>query len=94
MLDLGLVGEAVDEGDDGGGVGKDVVPVGEEFVGGDDGRGALVATGDDLEKEVGGAGVVAEVVDLVDAPLPLPSICSPGRRFGGGGDTPRHPQRR
>jgi hypothetical protein len=43
------------------------VPPGEGLVGGVDGGGALVAAVDDLEEEVGVAGVVGEVADLVEA---------------------------
>src|SRR6266850_2380208 len=60
------MGQAVDEGDDGCGVGEDVVPLGEGLVGGDEGWDLEIATADDLEEEVGVAMVVGEVAQLVD----------------------------
>src|ERR1700679_3804309 len=66
--DLGSVQEPVDESDDAGGVGEDLGPLGEGLVGAQDDRArSLVATGDDLEEEVGVAAVVGEVADLIDA---------------------------
>jgi hypothetical protein len=69
--DLGVVDEAVDERDDAGGVGEDLVPFGEGAVGGDEGGFGLVAARDDLEQQVGvafGVGQVADLVDLCGAP--------------------------
>src|SRR5215207_1581964 len=66
--DVSVVCEAVDEGDDAGGVGEDGAPVLEGEIGGDDeGSVPFVAAVDDLEEEVGGVIVVGEVADLVDA---------------------------
>ena len=63
--DLGTVDEAVDEGDDAGGVGEDLVPLGEGLVGAEqDGLACVVAAGDDLEEEVVVAAVVGQVSDL------------------------------
>ena len=60
--------EAVDEGDDAGGVWKDLAPFGEGLVGAEQYAAVcIVATCDDLEEEVGVAAVVREVADLVDA---------------------------
>jgi hypothetical protein len=57
--DLGAVDEAVDEGDDAGGVGEDLAPFGEGLVGAEEQRSVgVVATSDDLEQEVGVAAVV------------------------------------
>ena len=64
--DLGIVDEAVDHGDDAGGVGEDLVPVGEVAIGGDQGAFGLVSSADELEQEVGVAVGVGEVPDLVD----------------------------
>ena len=61
-----MVGEAVDEGDGAGGVGEDGVPLLEGQVGGEEQGAVLVAAADELEEEVGGAGVVGEVSDLID----------------------------
>jgi hypothetical protein len=53
--DVGLVGDAVDDGLGEARVGEDLCPLAEGEVGGDDQRAALVALGDDLEDELGGA---------------------------------------
>lgn len=63
--DLSLASEADYEGDDRGGIGKDLIPLAEGFVVGDDGREALVAPGEHIEEQVSGASVAAEVVALI-----------------------------
>ncbi len=62
--DLGMVREAVDQGDGAGRVGKDRVPRLEGQVGGHDDRLLLVATTDDLKEEIGGVRIVGQVPDL------------------------------
>ena len=64
--DLAAVDQTIDEGDDAGGVGKDLAPLAEGFVGGQDNGFVLVAPRDDLEEEIGVASVVGEVAELVD----------------------------
>jgi hypothetical protein len=64
--DLGIVDEAVDQGDDAGGVGEDLVPFCERPVGGHDRALVLVAAADELEQQVGMAVGVGQVADLVD----------------------------
>ena len=64
--DLGVVDQPIDQGDDSGGVGKDLVPLAERSVGGDEDGFFLVATADDLEQQVGVAIGVGEVADLID----------------------------
>ena len=64
--DLDVVGQTVDEGDGTGGVGEDGVPVLKGQVGGDEQGAVLVTAADELEEEVGGTRVVAEVADLID----------------------------
>jgi hypothetical protein len=64
--DLGVVDEAVDEGDDAGGVGEDLAPFGEGTVGGDEGAFLLVAAADEFEQQIGMAVGIGEVSDLVD----------------------------
>ncbi|XXT29316.1 hypothetical protein WMF45_44440 [Sorangium sp. So ce448] len=60
--------EPVDERDDARGVREDLAPVGECLVRAEQQRLLrVVATGDDLEKQVGVAAVVGEVADFVDA---------------------------
>ena len=57
--DLGVVDHAIDERRGGGGVGEDRRPLAEGEVGGQDEATAFVAPADDLEEQVGGAGVVS-----------------------------------
>ena len=65
--DLGAVQQPIDERDDAGGVGEDLVPFAEGFVGGEEnGALLLVAAGDHLEEQIGVACVVGEIADLVD----------------------------
>ena len=47
-------------------LGEDGVPLLEGQVGGEEQGAVLVAAADELEEEVGGAGVVGEVSDLID----------------------------
>ena len=63
--DFAAVDEAVDEGDDAGGAGEPVGPLGEGFVGGDEDGLVEGAPGDALEEEVGVSVVVVEVAALV-----------------------------
>ena len=63
---FGAMDEAVDEGDDAGGVGEHVVPFAEDLVGGQDDGTLQVSAGDDLEQQVGVAVVIGEVADLVE----------------------------
>src|SRR5215471_14335592 len=65
-VDLGMMNEAIDEGDDAGSVGEHLVPFDERTVGGDDRARLLVAARDELEEEVGVAVGVGEVADLID----------------------------
>jgi hypothetical protein len=66
-VDLGMMDEAVDKGDDAGCVGEHLVPFSEGTVGGDEGARLLVAARDELEKQVGVAVGVGEVADLIDS---------------------------
>jgi hypothetical protein len=59
---LGVVDQPIDQGDDTGGVGKDLVPLAERSVGGDEDGFFLVATADDLEQQVGVTIGVGEAV--------------------------------
>ena len=64
--DLGVVRQAVDEGDGTGRVRKDGAPLLEGEVRGDDQGLLLVPAADDLEEEVGRVRVVREIADLID----------------------------
>src|SRR5262245_50610472 len=61
-----MVDEAIDEGDNTGGVGEHLVPFGKGTVGGDEGARLLIAARDELEEEVGMAVGIGEVADLID----------------------------
>ena len=65
--EIDVMSETVDEGGDAGGIGKDGVPVFEDAIGGDQNRATFVTAIDDFEKQVGGAGVVREIANFVDA---------------------------
>ena len=65
--DLGVVDEAVDQGDDAGGVGEGLAPLGERPVGGDDGGSFPAPARDDVEQQVGMAVAVgAYILSLTD----------------------------
>src|ERR1700674_4548275 len=64
--DLGVVDQAIDQGDDAGGVWKDLAPFGEGPVGGDDRAVVLVTAADELEQQVGMTIGIGEISDLVD----------------------------
>ncbi len=65
--DVGVMSEAIDEGDDAGGVGEDGRPVFEGEIGRDEDRSILLVTGiDDLEEQVSGMIVVGEIANFVD----------------------------
>ena len=72
--DLDVVSQAVDQGDGAGGVGEDGVPVLERQVGCDEQGAVLVTTADELEEQVGGAGVVGEVAQFVDHDQRRPGV--------------------
>ena len=61
-----MVRETVKDGRGDGHVGKDPVPLGEDFVAGKDGGNFLVASGDELEKEIGSLNIHGEIADFVD----------------------------
>src|SRR5215468_11502612 len=65
-VDLGMMNEAIDEGDDAGSVGEHLVPFDERTVGGDERARLFVAAGDELEEEVGVAVGVGKVADFID----------------------------
>ena len=49
-----------------GNVGKDLVPLGKGFVGGKDGRGLFIASGNELKEKVGPLDIHGKVTDLVN----------------------------
>ena len=64
---VGMMQQAIQQRDDAGGVGKDLVPFFERSVGGEDQRLALVAAIDDFIEQVGGFVVEGQIADFVDA---------------------------
>ena len=64
--DLGVVDQAIDQGDDAGGIWKDLAPFGEGPVGGDDRAVVLVTATDEFEQQIGMAIGIGEIADLVD----------------------------
>jgi hypothetical protein len=78
--DGGVVREAVDEPDGAGGVGEDRVALAKGGIGGKHDGLLFVATRDDLEEEVGGAGIVGQVADLGDAQELWASVGGRSRR--------------
>ena len=64
--DIGMMGKAVQQRGDAGGVGEDGIPFLEGFVGGQDHGIAFIAVVDDFEQQVGGVGVIGQVAAFVD----------------------------
>ena len=59
---------------DGGGnsdIGKDLVPLGEGLIGSEDGGGLLIASGNQLEKQISALNVHREIADFVDNQHPV-----------------------
>ena len=63
--DLGVVNQTVDQGDDAGGIGEDLTPLGEGSVGRDEGGFFLIAAANDLEQQVGVAIAIGKLTHLV-----------------------------
>lgn len=63
--------DTVQDGGGDGDVGKDLVPLGEGFVGGKDGRRFFIPSGNQLEEQVCALDVHGEVADLVDDEHPV-----------------------
>ena len=82
---LGVVGEAIDQRDRAGGVGKDGVPVLERQVRRHEQGAVFIAAADDLEEEVGGVGIVGEVANLVDGEEGGPRAVAEAPLKGAGG---------
>ena len=63
---IGMMGQAVQEGGDAGGVGKDVVPIGEAAIGGEENRAVFIPPVDDFVEQIGGMIVVRQIPTLVN----------------------------
>ena len=59
-----------DSGGDGD-IGKDLVPLGECFVGGKDGRGLFIASGNELKEKIGSLDIHGKVADLINDEHPV-----------------------
>jgi hypothetical protein len=64
---VGVEGDAVDDGGDEAGVGDDGAPLAEGEVAGQRDAGLLFSFGQDLEQQLGAAGVELDVAELVEA---------------------------
>ena len=78
-----MMQDAIQNGGSNSDVGKDLVPLGESFVGGKNGRCFLLLSGDQLEEEVGTLDVHRKVTDFVDDKHPYlaKTLSLSGRRF-------------
>ena len=65
--DVGVEGDAVDDGGDEAGVGDDFAPFAEGEVRGDGDAGLLLSFGQDLEQQLAASGVELDVAELVEA---------------------------
>src|ERR1019366_2874202 len=64
--DVSMVGQAVEERGDAGGVGEDGVPILEGFIGRQEDGITLVTVVDDFKEQVGGVGVISKVATFVN----------------------------
>ena len=62
-----MMGETIQQRDDGSGVWKDQVPVLEGTIGRDENGTVLITAVDDLVEQISSMSVVGEVTDLIDA---------------------------
>lgn len=61
-----VVQDPVKNGGSDGDIGKDLIPLGEGLVGGKDGGGFLVASGNELKEEVGTLNVYGEIANFIN----------------------------
>ena len=80
-----MVDESIDQRCGGRSIGENVCPIAEGKVGGQDETAALVALADDLEEQIGGAGIVGEVADFVDDQQTAGGIVAESVREAAGG---------
>ena len=76
---MGVEGEPVHDGGGEPGVGESVAPFGEGCVGGAGDGGAFFPGGDDLEQQLGAAGIEGEVADLIEAEQVEPGVAAETR---------------
>lgn len=69
--DRTVMQDTVEDSGGDGDIGKDLVPLGESFVGGEDGRGLFIASGNELEEKVGSLDIHRKVADLVNDEHPV-----------------------
>ena len=84
--DLGSMQQPIDEGDHAAGIGEDLIPFAEHFVGRqDNGTLLLITTGDHLEEQIGVVCVVGEIADFVNGEQPWAGVAAqPACERGGG----------
>ena len=80
-----MVGEAIEQRDCAGGVGKDGVPVLKRQVRRHEQGAVLIAAADDLEEEVGGVGIVGEIANLIDGEQGRACVVAEAAFEGAGG---------
>ena len=66
-----VVKDAVEDSGGDGDVGKDLVPLGESFVRGEDGRGLFIASGNELKEKIGSLDIHGKVADLINDEHPV-----------------------
>ena len=76
MDDVGAVGDAVDDGGGEARVGEGLGPFAERGVGGDRDCGSFFAFGEDLEEQLGGVLVEADVAEFVDREEVVAAVAS------------------
>lgn len=71
-IDNGTVMQnTVEDGGSDGDIGKNLVPLGEGFVGGKDGGGLLVTSGDELKEEICALDIHGEIANFVNNKHPV-----------------------
>ena len=69
--DSAVMQDAVENGGGDCNVGKNLVPLGEGFVGGKDGGGFLITSGDELEEQIGTLDIHREITDFINDEHPV-----------------------
>ena len=64
--DSTMMQDTIQDGGGNGDVGKDLIPLGEGLIGGEDGGGLLIASGNQLEEQICALNVHGEIADFVN----------------------------
>src|SRR5215470_14491768 len=62
-----MMGEAVQQRGDGGGIGEDGVPVFKSFVRGDENGAAFITAADEFKEQIGGIRIIGQICEFIDA---------------------------